>query len=90
VNVERDEHIRQAQMGCLDLRISQPSENWAIFAQYLAADDLDRDQAGREQAIMDVGQGKFVAHLRPVIVAQFQDFELADRVVDVPGSFVPR
>ena len=32
---------------------------------------------------MEVGQGKFIAHLRAVIVAQFQDFKLADCVVDV-------
>jgi len=32
---------------------------------------------------MEVGQGKFIAHLRAVIVAQFQNFELANRVVDV-------
>ena len=35
---------------------------------------------------MEVGQGKFIAHLRTVIVAQFQDFELATRVVDVAAS----
>ncbi len=38
---------------------------------------------------MEVGQGKFIAHLRAVIVAQFQDFELADRVVDVAGIARP-
>ena len=32
---------------------------------------------------MEVGQGKFITHFRVVIVAQFQDFELANRVVDV-------
>src|ERR1700730_392337 len=37
---------------------------------------------------MKVGQEKFIAHLRAVIVTQFQDFELADRVVDVAG--IPR
>ena len=34
---------------------------------------------------MKFGQGKFIAHFCAVIIAQFQDFELADRVVDVAG-----
>ncbi len=37
---------------------------------------------------MEVDQGKFIAHLRAVIVAQFQDFKLTDCVVDV--TRIPR
>jgi hypothetical protein len=44
--------------------------------------------SGPEQAIMKVDQGEFIAQLRAVIVAQFQDFELADRIVDV--ARIPR
>jgi hypothetical protein len=38
-------------------------------------DDLERGQGAREHAIMEVGQEKFIALLRAVIVAQFQDFD---------------
>jgi hypothetical protein len=63
--------------------ISGHSENRAVCAHHLAAEDLDRNQATRKQEIMEIGQGKFIAHLGAVILAQFQDFELADRIVDV-------
>jgi hypothetical protein len=65
------------------LKRNQRSENRAVRAHDLATDDLERDQAAGEQAIMEIGQRKVIAYLRSVIVAQFQDFELAERVVDV-------
>ena len=55
------------------LKRNQNSENRAVRAHDLATDDLERDQAPREQAIMEVGQRKVIAHLLAVIAVPLPD-----------------
>src|SRR5580658_1354572 len=61
---------------CLPPRLEQVP----LGSEQFTPDDSDRDEPRRQEPVVEVAEGEFVAELLPVILAQLEDGELAQGI----------
>jgi hypothetical protein len=77
-------HICIARTNALNPQ-SRHLEQGPVPVHQLPPDNSDWRQPCREKAVMKLFQGEFTAHLPLVIIAQFQDLQFPDRIVEITG-----